>query len=628
MHSGLSEDMRRPELAEIPTGPGSYQFKDHTGRIIYVGKASNLRTRIASYFVDPAQLHSRTVAMVASAADVTWIEVENEVSALMLEYNLIKQHRPRFNVRLRDDKSYPFLAVTTDEEWPRAVVMRGRRRKGVRYFGPFAHAWAIRDTLDALVRTFPVRTCSPAKFRQHERLERPCLLFHIEKCSGPCVGAVSATDYSRHVRALIRFLEGDTEDVRLELTTAMKLASDEERFEDAGRLRDRLGAIDRALERQQMVGDRSEDVDFVALVDSELEASVHIFHIRKGRVLGSNGYIIDKSDELQAPGLMTHVLVDLYAEEPALGWPKEVMVTCEPDDRGTCEVMLSERRGSRVEIRVPQRGDRRELMATVVKNASEALVRHRLKRATDHNSRSRALADLQEQLSLSQAPLRIECFDMAHLQGTDYVGSMVVLEDGLPLKREYRKFKIRTVEGNDDYAAMREVLTRRLSAYVKERDTPAEERGSKPGRFAYPPQLLLVDGGKGQLTVAREVLERLGLEDEIDVAAIAKRFEEVYVPDQGSPVRIPRGSDALYMLQLIRDEAHRFANSFHRLRRSERMKSSELDGIKGLGPKRREALTKELGGIEAIKNASLEQLRRLLPDEVAFAIHAKFHGAE
>lgn len=617
--------MRRPDIAEIPTGAGSYQFRDPSGRIIYVGKAANLRARISSYFVDPAQLHGRTAAMVAAAADVTWIEVQNEVSALMLEYNLIKQHRPRFNVRLRDDKSYPFLAVTTDEQWPRAVVMRGRKRKGTRYFGPYAHAWAIRDTLDSLVRTFPVRTCSPAKFRQHERLMRPCLLFHIEKCSGPCVGAVSVDDYSRHVKGLVRFLEGDTEDVRVELGAAMSRASDEERFEDAGRIRDRLGAIDRALEKQQMVGDRSDDVDFVALVDSELEASVHVFYVRKGRVLGSNGFIVDKGDDLQQAGLMKHVVVDLYAEEPALGWPKEVMVTCNPDDREACEAMLSERRGSRVEIRVPQRGDRRELMSMVAKNAGDALVRHRMKRASDHNSRSRALAELQERLSLTQAPLRIECYDMAHLQGTDYVGSMVVLEDGLPLKREYRKFNVRTVVGNDDYAAMREVLTRRLSAYVNERDAPAEERGTKPGRFAYPPQLILVDGGKGQLNVAREVLEELGLEDEIDLASIAKRFEEVFVPGRVEPVRIPRGSEALYMLQVIRDEAHRFANSFHRARRSVRMRASELDGIKGLGPKRRDALVKELGGIAQIRAASLDDLRRLLPDDVALALHSKLH---
>ena len=617
--------MRRPDTSVIPTGPGSYQFKDEHGRVIYVGKAANLRSRVTSYFADPDVLHSRTAAMVAAAHDVTWIEVNSEVAALMLEYNLIKQHRPRFNVRLRDDKSYPFLAVTLDEEWPRAVVMRGRKRKGTKYFGPYAHAWAIRDTLDALLRTFPVRTCSPAKYRQHERLGRPCLLFHIEKCSGPCVGEVNAADYREHVSGLVRFLGGDTDDVREQISAEMSAASTREEFEEAARLRDRLGAIDRALERQLMVGERGDDFDTVALVDSELEASVHVFYARKGRVLGSNGYIVDKSEDLSLPELMRRVIVDLYADEPALGWPKEVMVSVEPEDAVACETMLRERRGTHVEIRVPQRGDRRELMATVAKNAGDALVRHKLKRASDHNSRSRAISELQDQLGLSQAPLRIECFDMAHLQGSDYVGSMVVLEDGLPQKREYRKFKVKTVDGNDDYAAMREVLTRRLAAYVAERDAPAEERGEKPGRFAYPPQLLLVDGGKGQLNVAVEVLRELGLEDEINAASLAKRFEEVFVPDRAEPVRIPRGSEALYMLQVVRDEAHRFANTFHRERRSKRMKASELDGIRGLGPKRRESLLAVLGGIAGVRAASAEQLAELLPTDVANAVHERLH---
>lgn len=616
--------MLRPDTLAIPTGPGSYQFKDEHGRVIYVGKAANLRSRVTSYFSDPALLHTRTAAMVSAAHDLSWIEVDNEVAALMLEYNLIKQHRPRFNVRLRDDKSYPFLAVTLDEEWPRAVVMRGRKRKGTKYFGPYAHAWAIRDTLDALLRTFPVRSCSPAKFKQHERLGRPCLLFHIEKCAGPCVGEVSADAYQGHVDGLVRFLGGDTDHVRERLEADMEAASRDERFEDAARLRDRLGAIDRALERQLMVGERGDDFDVIALNDSELEASVHVFYARKGRVLGSNGYVVDKAEDLSAAALMRRVIVDLYADEPALGWPKEVMVSIEPDDLAACQAMLAERRGSQVEIRVPQRGDRRELMATVAKNASDALVRHKLKRASDHNSRSRAIAELQDHLELSQAPLRIECFDMAHLQGSDYVGSMVVLEDGLPQKREYRKFKVKTVDGNDDYAAMREVLTRRLSAYVAQRDAPAGERGEKPGRFAYPPQLLLVDGGKGQLGVAVEVLRELGLEDEINCAALAKRFEEVFVPERGEPVRIPRGSEALYMLQMVRDEAHRFANTFHRERRSKRMRASELDGIKGLGPKRREKLLTQLGGVAGVRSATLEQLSELLPVEVARAIHAKF----
>jgi len=378
------------------------------------------------------------------------------------------------------------------------------------------------------------------------------------------------------------------------------------------------------------VGERGDDFDVVALTDAELEASVHVFYVRKGRVLGNNGYVIDKSESLATADLMRRVIVDLYAEEPALGFPKEVMVSCEPSDLDACETMLSHGRGSRVEIRMPQRGDRRELLATVMKNAQDALVRHKMRRATDHNARSRAIAELQDHLSLTQAPLRIECYDMAHLHGTDYVGSMVVLEDGLPIKREYRKFSVRNVAGNDDYAAMREVLTRRLTAYVVERDKPASERGEKPGRFAYPPQLLLVDGGKGQLNVAVQVLRELGLEDEIDVASIAKRFEEVYVPDHSEPIRIPRGSEALYMLQVIRDEAHRFANTFHRQQRGKRMKASELDGIAGLGAQRRERLLKELGGIPGIKQASRDDLAALswLPEVVAEAIFQRLHPAQ
>ena len=622
--------MLRPEMSELPTGPGSYQFKDELGRIIYVGKAANLRSRVASYFVDPALLHTRTAAMVNVATEVVWIEVDSEVAALMLEYNLIKQHRPRFNVRLRDDKSYPFLAVTLDEEWPRAVVMRGRKRKGTKYFGPYAHAWAIRDTLDALLRTFPVRTCSAVKFHQHERLGRPCLLFHIEKCSGPCVNEVQRETYNGHVQGLVRFLGGDTDAVRAELGSAMEAAAKNQAFEDAARLRDRLGAIDRALERQLMVGERGEDFDVIALSDAELEASVHVFYVRKGRVLGNNGYVVDKSEDLTAAQLMRRVIVDLYADEPALGWPKEVMVSCEPEDLVACQTMLGASRGSQVEIRVPQRGDRRELMATVLKNATDALVRHKMRRASDHNARSRAISELQDHLSLSQAPLRIECFDMAHLHGTDYVGSMVVLEDGIPQKREYRKFNVKQVEGNDDYAAMREVLTRRLSAYVAERDAPASERGERPGRFAYPPQLLLVDGGKGQLNVAIEVVRELDLEDEINVAALAKRFEEVFLPDQSDPVRIPRGSQALYMLQVVRDEAHRFANTFHRQQRSKRMRASELDGVRGLGAARKERLVKHFGGIAGVKQASREALHELtwMPGAVADAVYERFNGAQ
>ncbi|HVF74936.1 MAG TPA: excinuclease ABC subunit UvrC [Acidimicrobiales bacterium] len=613
----------RPPAGTIPDCPGSYQFKDRDGRVVYVGKAKSLRSRLSNYF--QTSLPPRTAQMVAAAASVEWIEVRNEVEALHLEYNLIQQHQPRFNVRLRDDKSYPFLAVTLDDEWPRAMVMRGQKRKGVRYFGPYAHAYAIRETLDLLLRTFPVRTCSDNKFGRHERQGRPCLLFHIEKCSGPCVGEVGREEYDRLVGELISFLDGDTAEVVQRLESSMREAASELEFERAARLRDRLTTVRRAIEKQQMVLDRSEDIDVIGLVEDELEAAVQVFWVRKGRVSGRKGFVIDKVEDLDRPQLVAEILEQLYAGDPTLGIPREVLVPDLPDDPGFYESWLSSLRGSRVTVRVPQRGDKRALHETVTRNAAEEFTRHRLRRSADHNARARALNALQEALGLPEAPLRIECFDMSHIQGTDYVGSMVVMEDGLAKKSEYRRFKVKAVAGNDDYAAMEEVLTRRLTALLAERDNPLSER---PRKFAYPPQLLLVDGGKGQLGVALKVVEELGLEDEIPVAALAKQFEEVYLPGRADPVRIPRQSEALYLLQRVRDEAHRFAISYHRQLRGKRMTTSVLDDIPGLGPTRRKRLLKELGGVGAVKAASLETLRALpwLPDAVADAVHAKLHG--
>ncbi len=631
--------VQRPPAGTIPDAPGSYQFKDEHGRVIYVGKASSLRQRLSNYFQDPRNLHARTAQMVMTAATVEWIEVRNEVEALMLEHTLIKQHHPRFNVRLRDDKSYPFLAVTLDEMWPRALVMRGRKRKGTRYFGPYAHAYAIRDTLDLLLRTFPIRTCSPAKFNQHHRLGRPCLLYHIEKCTGPCVGEIEEMPYRQLVHELISFLEGDTDEIVDRLHDDMKSAAAELDFERAARLRDRLTAVTRAIEKQQMVADRNEDIDVIGIADDELEAAVQVFFVRKGRVVGRKGFIIDKVEELTPGGLVDRILESLYGDEPPAGVPKQVLVPVEPDELATYEEWLCHLRGSKVQVRVPQRGNKRDLQETVARNAKEEFTRHRLRRASDHNTRSRALTELQDVLGLAEAPLRIECYDMAHLQGTDYVGSMVVLEDGLPNPREYRRFKVKEAPGNDDYAAMEEVLTRRLQAYLDERDRTSSERGIDPAetqvevrtrrakKFAYPPQLLLVDGGKGQLAVAERVVRNLGLEEEIPVASLAKRFEEVYVPGRSEPVEVPRGSEALFMLQRIRDEAHRFANTFHRELRGKRMTASALDGIPGLGESRKKKLVQAMGGVKAVKKASLDDLTALpfLPDAVAAAVYAKFH---
>ena len=619
--------VQRPPAGSIPDAPGSYQFKDAEGRVIYVGKAKSLRSRLSNYFQNPGNLHSRTRQMVETAETVEWIQVANEVEALMLEFSLIQRHKPRFNVRYTDDKSYPFLCLTTVDEWPRAMVMRGNRKKGNRYFGPYGQAYAIRDTLDLLLRTFPIRTCTDNKFRHHEKLGKPCLLFHIEKCAGPCVGEVTPDDYAGMVADLASFLEGDTDEIIAKLEAQMQAASAELEFELAAHLRDRLVAVRKAVEKQQMVFNRNEDVDVIGLHDDELEAAVQVFYVRKGRVMGRRGFVVDKAEDLDRPELVSRVLERLYFEDNPVGSPKEVLVPDLPADPDLYEEWLSEARESKVRIRVPQRGDKRALQATVTQNAQESFNRHRLKRTSDHNSRARALRELQQHLDLPLAPLRIECYDMSHIQGTDYVGSMVVMEDGLPKKSDYRRFKIQSVPGNDDFAAMEEVLTRRFSAYLKERERPVEAR---EGRFSYPPQLLVVDGGKGQLSVAVRVLDELGLREEIPVVSLAKQFEEVFVPGRSDSIRLPRQSEALYLLQRIRDESHRFAITFHRQLRDKRMTKSALDGIEGLGPVRKARLTKELGGVNAVKKAELDTLKNLpwLPDEVAENVFRTLHRVE
>jgi excinuclease ABC subunit C len=651
--------LQRPPAGSIPDAPGSYQFKDRDGRVIYVGKAKSLRSRLSNYF--QTNLPPRTAQMISWAETVEWIQVRNDVEAVMLEYSLIKQHKPRFNVRLRDDKSYPFLAITMSDEWPRAMVRRGSKDKGSRYFGPYAHAYAIRETLDSLLRTFPIRTCSDNKFHGHQRQGRPCLLFHIEKCSGPCIKAIEPAPYLDLVQELTEFLDGETQPVVKRLESEMHEAADTLEYERAARIRDRLTAVRKAIEKQQMVIEKAEDLDVFGLAEDELEAAVQVFYVRRGRVVGRKGFIVDKVEDLTRAQLVSNILEQHYAEA-ILGVPPLIVVPELPDECDVVKAWLAVQRsggesgptltgavdagvewwaatgryrversvnpnastGLRVEIRAPQRGDKRALLETVTRNAGEEFTRHRLRRAADHNSRAKALNALQDALDLPASPLRIECYDMSHLQGTDYVGSMVVMEDGLPRPSEYRRFKVRTVDQNDDYAAMEEVLTRRLTAYLAERDRPLDERRR---RFAYPPQLLLVDGGKGQLSVATRVVESLGLEEEIPVAALAKQFEEVFVPGQADPIRIPRTSEALYLLQTIRDEAHRFAITYHRQLRGKRMTKGVLDDIAGLGPGRHKRLVKELGGVAAVKAATLETLLALswLPDPVGRAVYDKVH---
>jgi len=616
----------RPPAGTIPITPGSYQFKDAAGRVIYVGKAKNLRARLSNYFQNPRTMQVRTAQMVAEADSVEWIQVATEVESLMLEYTLIQRHQPRYNVRYRDDKSYPFLAITMADEWPRAMVIRGKKKKGNRYFGPYGHAYAIRETLDLLLRTFPIRTCTEGKFNRHERLGKPCLDFHIEKCSGPCVDAISKDDYQELTAELLKFLEGDTDEIVARLEADMHKASDDLEFELAARHRDRLISVRKANEKNQMVGTRNEDFDVIGLYDDELEAAVQVFFVRKGRVLGRRGFIVDKAEELDRPELIARILERLYFDDNPLGHPKKVMVPDLPASQDMYEEWLTEQRGSAVTIGIPQRGDKRELAETVTQNARESFQRHRLKRQSDHNSRSQAINQLQELLDLPLSPLRIECYDMSHIQGTDYVGSMVVVEDGLAKKSEYRRFKIKTVAGNDDFAAMEEVLRRRFTNYVADKDRPPEEWG----KFAYPPQLLLVDGGKGQLSVAVKVLKELGLTDEIPVAALAKQFEEVFIPGRPQSIMLPRQSEALYMLQRIRDESHRFAITYHRQLRDKRMRKSVLDDIPGLGDTRKKRLMREVGSVKSIRAASADELKSLrwLPDTVADAIYEKLHAVD
>jgi excinuclease ABC subunit C len=613
----------RPAAGSIPDTPGSYQFKDKDGRVIYVGKANNLRSRLSNYFAAPETLLPRTRQMVTSAETVEWIEVRNEVEALFLENELIKAHKPRFNIRLKDDKSYPFLAVTVGEEWPRAMVMRGKKRKGVRYFGPYAHAYAIRETLDLLLRTFPIRTCTSNKFQRHERLGRPCLYAHIEKCVAPCVGAVDHEAYTHLVNELIAFLDGETAPVLDRLERQMHEASEALDFERAARLRDQLFSVRKVIERQQMVGAKEEDLDVIGFAEDPLEASVQVFYVRRGRVTGRKGLVVDKVEDVDQPELVARILEQLYGDAPAEDGPREVLVPVEPEQRELYEEFLSlTREKSKVRIRVPQRGEKRRLLETVTLNAQEAFARHKLKRASDHNARARALLALQEALDLPEAPLRIECFDISNLQGTEIVASMTVLEDGLPRRSDYRHFKVKH-EGQDDFAAMEEVLTRRFRRYLDERD-----QGARAGkRFAYPPNLLVIDGGKGQLNVAVRVLEELGLED-ICVVGLAKRFEEVYKPGRSDPIRIPRDSEALYLLQQVRDEAHRFAITYHRKLRDKSMTRSVLDDIPGLGPTRRKRLLKEFGSVKRLREQPVEVLEELswLPDRVARDLYDHLHG--
>lgn len=614
----------RPRSGDIPDSSGVYFFRDASDRVIYVGKAKSLRHRVPNYF--GGGLHPRTMTMVSEAVRVEWIVTANEVEALQLEVTMIKKYRPRFNVRYRDDKSYPYLAVTLDEEFPRAMVVRGKKRKGVRYYGPFAHAYAIRETLDLLLKVFPIRSCRPGVFDRARRAKRACLLYDIGRCSGPCTGAVSPEEHRKLVEEFCAFMDGAHEPVIRRLEAEMRAAADALEYERAARVRDQLAAVRRVVERQQMVTERPEDLDVIAFSGDELEASFQVFFVRRGRMTGRKGFIVDKVEELDPPELLASFLENLYGDvdgPTGTDVPKEILVPVAPANEEVMTEWLAMLRRTKVAIRVPERGAKRKLLTTVEENSREAFAQSRLKRASDFAARSRALNELKDELGLGEAPLRIECYDISNLGTTDVVGSMVVFEDALPKKSDYRKFKMRTVAGQDDFASMGEMIRRRFQRYLDE----AGKEKDRATRFSYRPGLVVIDGGKGQLNRAVEVLAELGLSD-IPVASLAKRFEEVFRPGEAEARIIPRGSEALYLLQRIRDEAHRFAVGYQRTKRTPRMTSSLLDTLPGVGETRKKALVRHFGSVKGLLAAGPEDIA-LVPGigrSLAVNIYNGLHG--
>jgi excinuclease ABC subunit C len=593
----------RPAPGSIPTQPGVYRFRDAQDRVVYVGKAKNLRARLSSYFQDVANLHPRTATMVTTAARVDWTVVATEVEALQLEYSWIKEFDPRFNVKYRDDKSYPWLAVTLGEEFPRVMVGRGAKRKGTRYFGPYSHAWAIRDTVDTLLRVFPMRSCSNGVFRRAQQIGRPCLLGYIEKCSAPCVGRVDAAEHRRIAEDFCDFMAGRTDAFVKRIEKEMYAASAAQDYERAARLRDDLGALHKALERQAVVFGDGTDADVIALAEDQLEVAVQVFHVRAGRIRGQRGWVADRVEDTDTAELVGNFLLQLYAGEEGDAIPREILVPALPEDAATYEQLLGETRGGRVSIRVPRRGDKRTLQQTVAQNAAQSLALHKTKRASDLTTRNQALEEIQQALELTTAPLRIECYDISNLQGTEVVGSMVVFEDGLARKSEYRRFLIRGVDGQNDVAAMHEVITRRFRRMLEEQTGDPEIQR----KFSYAPGLVVVDGGPPQVAAAQRALDELGIDD-VPVCGLAKRLEEVWLPGQADPVILPRTSEGLYLLQRVRDEAHRFAITHHRGRRSKSMVESLLDDVPGLGDVRRKAVIKHFGSLKKLRAASLEEI--------------------
>ncbi|OAE01694.1 excinuclease ABC subunit UvrC [Arthrobacter sp. OY3WO11] len=625
----------RPKTGEIPTNPGVYRFRDQHGRVIYVGKAKSLRSRLNSYFANPAGLLPKTYAMVHAASSVEWTVVGSELESLQLEYTWIKEFKPRFNVVFRDDKTYPYLAVTLNEKYPRVQVMRGDKRKGTRYFGPYT-AGAIRETMDTLLRVFPVRSCSAGVFKRAEASGRPCLLGYIDKCSAPCVGRISPPDHRALAEDFCAFMGGEAKRFIVKLEKQMAEAVAELDYERAARVRDDITALRKVFERNAVVLADETDADIFALHEDELEAAVQVFHVRGGRIRGQRGWVVEKVEDSTTPDLVEHLLQQVYGEDGDSHGrlPREVLVPVTPSNADELAQWLSGLRGAKVDVRVPQRGDKATLLSTVRENAEHALKLHKTRRAGDLTVRSQALQELQEALDLPVPLLRIECFDVSHVQGTNVVASMVVVEDGLPKKSDYRKFSVTGAAAADDTAAMHDVLTRRFRHYLQDKSAQVDEavlagsadrpdQGQDPAqgqdssldtttpapraKFAYPPNLVVVDGGKPQVNAAARALADLGIED-VYVVGLAKRLEEVWLPDSDFPVILPRTSQGLYLLQRIRDEAHRFAISFHRQKRGKAMTVSALDGVPGLGASKRKALLAHFGSVKGVKAASAAEL--------------------
>lgn len=596
-----------------------YRFKDPHGRIIYVGKANNVRSRLSSYFVNPNTLPPKTRTMVHTAAAVEWTTVASEQEAIQLEYTWIKEFTPRFNIMYRDDKSYPYLAVTMNEKFPRVMVMRGDRRKGVKYFGPFHPAKAIRETVDRMLRVFPVRTCSAGVFRRAQLADRPCLMGYIDKCAAPCVNRISEEDHYALAEDFVAFMNGDVRPYLRELEQQMQTAVADLRYEDAARYRDDIEALKKVFERNAVVLPETTEADIFAFAEDELEAAFQVFHVRDGRIRGQRGWVVEKVEDTTEPQLVEQLLLQIYGDmEDTERIPREVLVPVLPANPKQIETWMAERRGAKVNLRVPQRGTKSQLLETVQENANGALRLHKSRRSGDITARSAALRELQEALEFDQPLLRIEAYDISHVQGTNVVGSMVVFEDGLPKKRDYRKFNVTGDAARDDTAAMDDVLSRRFKNFLKEQaEAPEMHSGElssdeddreEPKRFSYPPSLVVVDGGLAQVNAAQQALLNLGIDD-VPVVGLAKRLEELWIPGDDFPMIMPRSSQGLYLLQRLRDESHRFAIQAHRSKRSSSMIQSVLDEVPGLGEKRRKELLKHFGSLKKVRQASIEDLQ-------------------